>query len=138
MFAKLPLVLVVAALLAPLATGVPTGELVARQASTCAQYQEIASGPYTLQTNQWGAQTGQGSQCSTINGVNGNSIAWTTSWSWANNPNNVKSYTNVRPTNFQSKPWSQYASIPTTWSWKSVAPRVVHGPPSNRVVYNAF
>ena len=89
---------------------------------SCNQYETLSSGPFTLQTNQWGASTGVGSQCVNIDGVNGNSIAWTTSWSWANNQNNVKAYPNVQAASFASKPLSQYRSIQTTWKWKYVQP----------------
>ena len=95
MYFRLPLLAAAAALFSAPSQGAPPGNALMRRdgPSTCAQYATLSSGPYTLQTNQWGAQYGQGSQCSTINSVNGNSIAWTTSWSWANGPNNVKSYT---------------------------------------------
>ena len=116
MLSWLSALLTAVTLLAAPTVGAPAYALVPRQ-SSCAQYATISSGPFTLQTNEWGAQYGQGSQCSTINGVNGNSIAWTTSWSWANNPNNVKSYSNVVG-QFSSKPLNQYRSIQSTWNWK--------------------
>ena len=102
--------------------GAPWNALVPRDGpSTCAQYATISQGPYTLQTNQWGATTGMGSQCSTIDSVTDNSIAWTTTWNWKDNVNSVKSFTNVAGP-FMSKPLSQYQSIPTTWQWKCVPP----------------
>ena len=99
----------------------PTDALAPRAGpSSCNQYETLSSGPFTLQTNQWGASTGTGSQCVTIDSVRGNAIAWTTSWQWAKNPNNVKAFPNVQATSFASKPLSQYRSIQTTWQWKCV------------------
>jgi hypothetical protein len=38
---------------------------------------------------------GVGSQNSTLVSTSGNTIAWNTDWTWANGPNDVKSYANV-------------------------------------------
>ena len=112
--------LALTSLLAPSASAPAIGALAPRQgARTCDAFATLSSGPFQLQTNQWGAQTGVGSQCSTIDRLNnGNSLAWTTSWTWANNPNNVKSYTNVQSSQFSSRRLSEYSSIQTTWDWK--------------------
>lgn len=55
------------------------------------QYDCEAAGEYSLCQNLWGESAGVGSQNSTFLGAVGNSVSWTTSWTWANNPNNVKS-----------------------------------------------
>lgn len=91
-------------------------ELVSRATQQCGQYQSQSSGPYTLATNGWGWATGKGSQCSEINSLTGNSLAWDTTWTWSGGPTSVKSYTNVQ-TYFQQKQLSAYTSIPTTWKW---------------------
>ncbi|CAL1713758.1 unnamed protein product [Somion occarium] len=54
-----------------------------------------AAGAYTLCQNQWGAFAGVGSQNSTLLSSSGNDVSWATNWTWANGPNNVKSYANV-------------------------------------------
>jgi len=91
-------------------------ELVSRATQQCGQYQSQSSGPYTLSTNGWGWATGKGSQCSEINSLTGNSLAWDTTWTWSGGPTSVKSYTNVQ-TYFSQKQLSAYTSIPTTWNW---------------------
>ena len=88
-----------------------------RAVQQCGQYQTQYQGPYNLATNGWGWSTGTGSQCSQINSVSGNTIAWETSWSWSGGPTSVKSYTNVQQNSYSRKPLSQYTSIPTTWKW---------------------
>lgn len=111
--------LTVAAFLAPFLApclAIPTGTLKPRGPSQCGQYTSISTGSYTIYANEWGASTGTGSQCSQIDGLSGTSLAWSTTWSWSNNENSVKSYTNVMSP-MTSKPLSQYTSIPTTWSW---------------------
>lgn len=105
-------------LLAATALAAPTPTIVERATQQCGQYQSQQSGAYTLATNGWGWATGTGSQCSEINSVSGNTIAWDTTWSWtAKAPGQVKSYTNVQATSYTKKQLSQYTSMPTTWNW---------------------
>jgi hypothetical protein len=112
LFKILPaVVLLSSAFAAPLAEP----ELVSR-ATQCGQYQSQSSGPYTLFTNGWGWSSGSGSQCSQIDSLTGSSLAWSTTWSWANTPNQVKSYTNVEIP-FTKKTIGSYTSMPTTWKW---------------------
>ncbi|KAL8829983.1 MAG: hypothetical protein Q9170_005940 [Blastenia crenularia] len=94
----------------------PTKVLEPRGPSQCGQYSSISTGSYTIYSNEWGASTGSGSQCSQIDGLSGTSLAWSTTWTWSGGTNIVKSYTNVESP-MTSKPLSQYTSIPTTWSW---------------------
>ena len=110
------LLLALAATFAP-SLAAPTQTLERRVASQCGQYQSLSTGGYTLYTNEWGASYGSGSQCSQIDGLSGSTLAWSTTWSWANSPNQVKSYTNVE-ISMTSKPLSQYVSIPTSWTWR--------------------
>ncbi|KAI7529121.1 hypothetical protein KC331_g15382 [Hortaea werneckii] len=58
------------------------------------------------------------SQCSEINSVSGNTIAWDATWSWSGGPTSVKSYTNIQQQSYPRKQLGQYASIPTTWKWR--------------------
>ena len=120
-------------------SSLPSSPSLSRRAQQCGQYQSTTTGPYTLLTNGWGMfsiiapgktrigsssigwSSGTGSQCSEINSVSaGNILAWDTTWSWANGPNQVKSYTNVQ-TNIAKKPLGQYTSMPTSWSWRLVS-----------------
>ncbi|MCJ1310440.1 hypothetical protein MMC25_004104 [Agyrium rufum] len=110
----------------------PSQTLEKRVTSQCGQYQSQSSGAYTLYTNGWGWSYGTGSQCSQIDSLTGNNIAWDTTWTWANGPNNVKSYTNVE-TSMTSKPLSQYTSIPTNWTWSYAGTSIVAN-----VAYDTF
>lgn len=97
----------------------PSKTIEARSISQCGQYSSIASGAYTLYSNEWGASTSgtTGSQCSYITGLqNGNSLQWYTTWTWANNPTQVKSYTNAE-VSIPQKAINAYKSIATTWQW---------------------
>ncbi|KAL9086618.1 MAG: hypothetical protein Q9165_007061 [Trypethelium subeluteriae] len=88
--------------------------------SQCGAFTSIATGPFTLNANEWGASTSgtSGSQCSYIDSLpSSNNLAWHTTWSWAGSSTQVKTYTNVE-TNLVQKAVSQYQSIPTTWAWK--------------------
>ncbi|KAL8992672.1 MAG: hypothetical protein Q9169_006921 [Polycauliona sp. 2 TL-2023] len=109
--------LITTALLFACCLSVPTKVLAPRGPSQCGQYSSISTGSYTVYSNQWGASTGTGSQCSQIDALTGTSLAWSTTWSWSRNENSVKSYTNVE-TPFTRKQLSQYTSIPTSWSWR--------------------
>lgn len=95
----------------------PSKALEPRGASQCGQYSSISTGTFTISSNEWGASEGSGSQCSQINSLSGSSLGWQTTWTWANNPNNVKSYTNVESSTTSCKQLSAYKTIPTTWSW---------------------
>ena len=117
MYLKLLLVALAASVVPSLAA--PTQALEPRGASQCGQYTSISTGSYTVYANEWGSSTGTGSQCSQINGLTGNTLAWSTSWSWSGGPNNVKSYTNVESP-MTSKPLTQYNSIKTNWTWRYV------------------
>ncbi|KAF2230682.1 glycoside hydrolase family 12 protein [Viridothelium virens] len=89
------------------------------QPSQCGAFTSIATGPFTIYANEWGASTSgtTGSQCSYIDSLSsGNSLAWHTTWTWAGSSSQVKTYTNVE-TSLAQKAVSQYKSIPTTWTW---------------------
>lgn len=112
-------------LLALTATAAPTSSPdLEKRAQQCGQYQLQSQGPYTLATNGWGWSTGTGSQCSQINSVSGNTIAWDTTWTWSGAPTSVKSYTNVQQNSYARKPLRQYTSMPTTWRWSQTGTRL--------------
>lgn len=81
------------------------------------QYDCEAAGEYLLCQNLWGENAGVGSQNSTFIGSNGDAVSWTTSWNWANNPNNVKSYANVESNNTKGVQLSAIQEAPTQWTW---------------------
>lgn len=59
------------------------------------QWDTVDLEDYILYINQWGKQNAQsGQSCASINSVNGNEVAWTTTWTWTGGEG-VKSYTNI-------------------------------------------
>ncbi|PIL34912.1 hypothetical protein GSI_02699 [Ganoderma sinense ZZ0214-1] len=76
-----------------------------------------AAGAYTLCQNLWGADTGTGSQTTTLHSASGNSVSWETSYTWANSPDNVKSYPNVGHNTAKGMQLQDIASAPTSWQW---------------------
>ncbi|KAJ7465789.1 concanavalin A-like lectin/glucanase domain-containing protein [Mycena galericulata] len=56
----------------------------------------LPAGGYTLCQNLWGEAAGVGSQNSTLTSSSTQSVSWATSYTWANNPNNVKSFVEYR------------------------------------------
>ncbi|KAI1175110.1 family 12 glycosyl hydrolase [Nemania sp. FL0916] len=107
-----------AALLASLAlaTPTPTSTVDKRAATFCGQWDSVQTGSYIVYNNLWGMSAGSGSQCTTVNSLSGNSVAWSTSWSWSGGNYNVKSYANavVQTT---AKKISAISSIPSTWKY---------------------
>ncbi|KAI0072211.1 endocellulase [Panus rudis PR-1116 ss-1] len=80
----------------------------------------LQAGAYTLCQNQWGAFAGVGSQNSTLLSASGNSISWETKWTWANGPNNVKTYANVLHNTAKGVQLQNIASAPSSWQWTYV------------------
>jgi len=78
----------------------------------------LTSGSYTLCQNQWGASSGVGKQNSTLFSASGNNISWATNWTWANNPNNVKSYANVIHNTAKGVQLGNIKTAPTSWTWE--------------------
>ncbi|KAI0691156.1 concanavalin A-like lectin/glucanase domain-containing protein [Cerioporus squamosus] len=76
------------------------------------------AGAYTLCQNLWGANTGVGSQTTTLNSASGNSVSWETKYTWANSPNNVKSYPNVYHNTAKGMQLQDIVSAPTSWQWR--------------------
>ncbi|KAJ8457285.1 hypothetical protein ONZ51_g11628 [Trametes cubensis] len=94
-----------------------------------------AAGAYTLCQNLWGADTGVGSQTTTLLSFSGNSVSWSTTYQWSQSPDNVKSYPNVGHNTakgmqvcFLTSPPEQQdseriaklqdiVSAPTSWQW---------------------
>ena len=60
--------------------------------------------------------SGTGSECSGVDSLSGNNVAWHTSWSWSGGQYNVKSYPNINlPISVTQL--GTISSIPTSWSW---------------------
>ncbi|OBZ71677.1 Endoglucanase-1 [Grifola frondosa] len=66
----------------------------------------LPAGSFTLCQNLWGRTAGVGSQNSTLISTSGNSISWLTDYTWAEAPNNVKSYANVLHNTAMGMQWS--------------------------------
>ncbi|KAI0687000.1 concanavalin A-like lectin/glucanase domain-containing protein [Earliella scabrosa] len=77
-----------------------------------------AAGAYTLCQNLWGADTGVGTQSTTLDSASGNSVAWGTTYTWANSPNNVKSYPNVYHNTAKGMQLQDVVAAPTSWQWR--------------------
>ena len=108
-------------LLPLLATFAPTSSIPAKapeKRDQCGEFSTLSDGGYTLGSDLWGESLGTGSQCSSINGLNDGSLAWSTTWSWSGDNANVKSYTNVVSSNTYCGQISSISSLPTSWDWR--------------------
>ncbi|KAJ7621234.1 glycoside hydrolase family 12 protein [Roridomyces roridus] len=120
-FAKLSVLL----LLVPFIAAAPTPEVEERATSFCGQWDTTTAGPYTLFLDQWGLSgASSGSDCATINTVNGNTVAWSTTWSWTGGTG-VKSFTNLGANSGLNKQLSAIKSIPAVWTWSQSSSSVV-------------
>ncbi|KAJ7503036.1 endocellulase [Mycena galericulata] len=81
------------------------------------QYDCLAAGGFTLCQNLWGESAGVGSQTSTLVSSSTQTVSWSTNYTWANGPNNVKSYANVQSTAAKGVQLANIASAPTSWQW---------------------
>ncbi|KAH6871619.1 glycoside hydrolase family 12 protein [Thelonectria olida] len=113
------------ALLATVAVANPTPTLEERDTTWCGAFGSLATGGYTVYHNNWGSgKATSGSQCTTFTSFKSNSFAWSTSWTWAGGPIDVKSYSNVALENVNKK-LSQISSIPSTWTWRYTGTNMV-------------
>lgn len=84
---------------------------------SCDSWGSLTTGGYTIYHNNWGASAAtSGSQCTYFTSLSGNTVAWSTSWSWAGGSSNVKSYSNVALENV-NKQLSAVSSIPSVWKY---------------------
>ncbi|KDQ55806.1 glycoside hydrolase family 12 protein [Jaapia argillacea MUCL 33604] len=81
------------------------------------QYTCVTSGNYELCNDQWGIANGVGSQNTTLISTSGNDISWSTTYTWADNENDVKTYTNVLSTTAKGVQLSAVTSAETTYDW---------------------
>ncbi|KAA1470417.1 endocellulase [Dentipellis sp. KUC8613] len=89
----------------------------AAQTTITGAFDCLPAGQFTLCQNLWGASAGVGGQNSTLISTSGDSISWATNWTWANGPNNVKSYANVESSTAKGVQLSAITSAPSAWSW---------------------
>lgn len=87
-----------------------------KRATFCGQWDSQTVGNYIVYNNLWGESSGTGSQCTTVDSISGNTLAWHTSWSWSGGQYSVKSYANA-VVSFTKKALSSISSIPSTWKW---------------------
>ncbi|KAI7278650.1 hypothetical protein KC345_g5869 [Hortaea werneckii] len=85
--------------------------------SDCSQYGETTVGNYIVYNDLWGQDNGFGSQCVTVTGVTDDSLEWSTTWSWSDNKNDVKSYSNA-VVDTDSVQLSSISSMKSSWDWK--------------------
>ncbi|KAJ7099524.1 endocellulase [Mycena belliarum] len=81
------------------------------------QFDCLPAGGFTLCQNLWGISAGVGSQSSTLVNSTSQTVAWSTNYTWANGPNNVKSYANVESVSSKGVQLANIASAPTSWNW---------------------
>ncbi|KAK4891026.1 hypothetical protein LTR27_010357 [Elasticomyces elasticus] len=116
---------VLSATLTSLVAAAPTKTINKRATtSDCAQYGSTTASPYVISNDVWGEANGAGSQCYTSNGVSDGSLSWGTTWSWANNANDVKSYANVI-LDFTPTQLSGISSLMSSWDWSYTGDSIV-------------
>ncbi|KAF8201189.1 glycoside hydrolase family 12 protein [Mycena galopus ATCC 62051] len=120
--------LLVLLLLVPFISASPTPEVVERSTDAttfCGQWDTAVAGPYSLLLDQWGLSGAtSGSDCASVTSVSGNTVAWTTTWTWTGGTG-VKSFTNINTNNGLNQQLSAISSIPTVWSWSQSTTNVV-------------
>ncbi|KAJ6593402.1 endocellulase [Mycena capillaripes] len=79
------------------------------------QFDCLPAGGFTLCQNLWGKCT------SALLNASTQSVSWTTNYTWANGPNNVKSYANVESVASKGVQLQNIASAPTSWDWSYAA-----------------
>ncbi|KAI2642324.1 family 12 glycosyl hydrolase [Xylaria nigripes] len=84
--------------------------------SFCGQWDSLETGVYTVYNNLWGQEAGKGSQCTSLDGLAGDSLAWSTEWSWSEGEYNAKSFAKV-VSDTGSKQISAISSIHTSWEY---------------------
>ncbi|KAG8773812.1 hypothetical protein FRC15_001751 [Serendipita sp. 397] len=99
--------------------------------STCDSWGSSTQGSFTAYQNLWGASSGTGSQCMSLDSVSGSTFAWTTTWTWSGGPYNVKSYDNIAYNFATGVKVNTISSIPSTWVWSQTGTS-----PINNVAYD--
>lgn len=95
-------------------------------ASLCGQWDNVVAGTYTLYNNLWDmAAATSGSQCTTLISSTGNTLAWSTSWSWAGASSSVKSFANVVYKPKSDLQLSSIKSIPSVFKYTYTGDNIV-------------
>ena len=104
-------------LLLPLVSASP----LERRASTaaCGQFDTITSGSYSLLTNLWG-ESASGSQCSTLESVQSNTVTWSTEWTWADEIG-IKSFSNIQLNAGINQKLSAITTMQVRFAWYMIA-----------------
>ncbi|KXL42207.1 glycoside hydrolase family 12 protein [Acidomyces richmondensis BFW] len=92
--------------------------------SDCAQYGETTVGSYIVYDDLWGESNGSGSQCVAVTGLSDSSLTWSTTWSWSENPDDVKSFANA-VYSFTASKLSSITSMESKWDWTYTGESVV-------------
>ena len=103
--------------LLPLALASPTSPTKRLDTSEhCGQWDTVTAGDYELFLDQWGISGATGSQCSSITSLSGETIAWSTTWSWSGG-SGVKTFSNIQLNTGVGKQLSAISSIPVCFSF---------------------
>ncbi|KAL5477013.1 hypothetical protein ACEPAI_3200 [Sanghuangporus weigelae] len=78
----------------------------------------LPAGNYVLCQNLWGADSGVGNQNLTLISANDDVVSWSTTWTWSNSENSVKTYPNVEHLSAKGVQVGSIVSAPTTWDWR--------------------
>ncbi|KAL5346873.1 hypothetical protein ACLOAV_008016 [Pseudogymnoascus australis] len=106
----------------PASAPAPSKTINERATEICGQWDSIQTGSYTLYQGLWGIDSAtSGSQCSTYESLTGDTIAWSTKWTWQGGEYNVKSYANIVVTQDTGHQVSAIQSIPSKWTWAYTA-----------------
>ncbi|KDQ52790.1 glycoside hydrolase family 12 protein [Jaapia argillacea MUCL 33604] len=92
-------------------------QFVGASTSLTGQYTCVTIGNYELCGNQWGIANGVGSQNATLISASGNDISWSTTYTWADNENDVKTFTNALSNTAKGVQLSAITSAETTYDW---------------------
>jgi xyloglucan-specific endo-beta-1,4-glucanase len=86
--------------------------------SFCGQWDTATTSDFILYNDLWGESSAtSGSQCTTLESSNGNTIVWQTAWTWEGGSSGVKSYANA-VLNSGAVQLGSISSIPVTWKWR--------------------
>lgn len=90
----------------------------ARRDDLCDQYATVNQGDFTLYNNLWGKdQADNGSQCTGLDSVDDNTIAWHSTWTWQGGEGQVKSFPNAAY-QVEAKTLDSVQSMTTKWEWR--------------------
>ncbi|KAG9318317.1 glycoside hydrolase family 12 protein [Chiua virens] len=105
-----------------------------RSTTVCGAQDTVTSGSYSLSTNLWGESGAtSGRQCSTLESVYGNIVAWYTNWTWTGGTG-VKSFSNIQLNTGINRQLSEITTIPSTWAWNQWS----NGPVVVAVTYDLY